>query len=786
MDSIPESTQQTIPYEEMYRDGICRVEKNYYTITMQFYETNYVLISPEDKQQLHFKWCEFLDFFDPTISLQFTYFNHYMDTAEITDRFDVKLQHDGFDALRVECGKILKDKFSEGNNGLIKEKFITVGVHADSLKEAKIKLGRIKGGMKRNFQRIEVPYRYLGGTERILLLHRMLHIGTYDKCTFPGFDKMQAGNTTKDYVAPEIMDFRENEIFRVNKEYLSAKLLNISTVQLPDMFLVNFLNVDKNFVFTVHVKPLEQKVAVKQLKIKMSDIQSKKIDEQKKAIRAGYDPEMIPLDIDTFEKSAKRNLEDINSQSVKMYDVSYVMLNAEKTRNKLNASIDAVNEVVETSNCEMVAMTDRQEQGFISSLPLGLNMTEDLRRLVSNNVGVVPFTSRELFSDSPEAIYYGMNSVTNNLILADRKELMNPNGLILGKPGGGKSFSAKREIFDVFNKCPRDDFIICDPEGEYYPVIEALQGQVIHMSAKSHDYINPMDVNLDVIYNPEKYQTGNSDDDEDISTIISDKSDFIQSFCEIVLARKGNAGLEGDEKNFVDTCVRDIYEEFLTDSPSEESMPTLTTLYEKMSEKAGDNVKFNNIKNSLEMYVTGSLNVFNHRTNIEINSRIVCFDIKKLSSTLRKLGMFIIQNSVWTRVSANRNLNKFTRYYIDEFHLLLKQPQTASYSLEIWKRFRKWGGIPTGITQNVGDLLNSPETLNIFNTTEFYYLLKQSPGEAHSLGDILELSGDEISTLIKAEQGEGIVKFGNVCVPFEDKYPTDTMSYKIMSTKPGE
>ena len=370
----------------------------------------------------------------------------------------------------------------------------------------------------------------------------------------------------------------------------------------------------------------------------------------------------------------------------------------------------------------------------------------------------------ELFQHRPEALYYGLNALSSNLIMVDRKALKNPNGLILGTPGSGKSFSAKREILNVF-LVTDDDIIICDPEAEYFPLVRRLGGQVIKIAPTSKQYVNPMDLNLDY-----------SDDENPLSL----KVDFLLSFCDIVVGSKD--GLQPVEKTVIDRCVRLVYRDYLND-PRPENMPILEDLYNLLLKQDEKEAHF--IATALEIYVTGSLNVFNHRTNVDINNRVVAYDIKELGKQLKQLGMLVIQDQVWNRVTINRAAGRTTRYYVDEFHLLLKG-ELASWSVEIWKRFRKWGGIPTGITQNVKDLLASREVENIFENSDFVYMLNQASGDRQILAKQLNISPHQLSYVTHSGEGEGLMFYGNVILPFIDRFPKDTELYRIMTTRLSE
>ena len=482
--------------------------------------------------------------------------------------------------------------------------------------------------------------------------------------------------------------------------------------------------------------------------------------------------DIIPSDLATYGAEAKKLLADLQSRNQRMFLVTFLILNTADTKRQLDNNIFQTNSIAQKYNCNITALDYQQEEGMVSSLPLGLNQIEIQRGLTSSGVAIfVPFTTQELFQGHEGALYYGINALSNNLIMVDRKKLKNPNGLILGTPGSGKSFSAKREISNAF-LVTDDDIFICDPEAEYQTLVERFNGQTIKLSptGKGNDgkpcYLNPLDLNLDY-----------SDEDNPLSL----KSDFILSLCELIVGSKD--GLAPIEKTVIDRCVRLIYQDYLND-PKPENMPILEDLYNALRKQEEKEAQF--VATALEIYVSGSLNVFNHRTNVDINSRIVCYDIKELGKQLKKIGMLIVQDQVWNRVTINRAAHKSTRYYIDEFHLLLKEEQTASYSIEIWKRFRKWGGIPTGITQNVKDLLSSREVENIFENSDFIYMLNQAAGDRRILAQHLGISPHQLSYVTHSNEGEGLLFYGDTIVPFVDQFPKNTELYRLMTTKPDE
>ena len=522
---------------------------------------------------------------------------------------------------------------------------------------------------------------------------------------------------------------------------------------------------DKNLVVSIHVQSVDQLKAIKLIKGKITDLDRMKIEEQKKAVRSGYDMEIIPSDLATYGGEAKKILDDLQSRNERMFLVTVLFLNTAKTKQELDSAVFQTAGIAQKFNCTLNRLDYLQEQGLMSSLPLANNLVPIKRALTTTSTAIfVPFTTQELFMEG-DSLYYGLNAVSNNMIMADRKQLKNPNGLILGTPGSGKSFSAKREITNVFFTTT-DDIIVADPEGEYYPLVEALGGQVIHISSTSRDYINPMDIELE----------------ENMDDVLRLKSELILSFCEIVMDGKRNIPAEAN--SVIDRCLPIIYEKYIKD-PKPENMPTLGDLYECLKRQPEPQVR--RIVTALELYVTGSLNYFNHHTSVQLNNRLVCFDIKKLGNKLKPLAMLILQNFVWNRISANRDKGQTTtRYYIDEFHILLKEPQTAAYFIGIWKRCRKWGCVATGITQNVKDLLTSPEIQNIFDNTDFFLMLNQANADREILGEKLGLSREEMRYLTNAEQGCGLMVCGNVVLPFENRIPTDTQLYRMMTTRPNE
>ena len=762
-DKKEKSAQDSIPYERMWPDGICRLPDGHYTKTIQFQDINYQLSQNEDKTAIFEGWCDFLNYFDSSIRFQLSFLNLAASEETFARAISIPLQGDDFDSIRTEYMTMLQNQLAKGNNGLIKTKYLTFGIDADSLKAAKLRLERIETDILNNFKRLGVAAETLDGKARLAQLHGIFHMDEQVPFRFEWDWLAPSGLSTKDFIAPSGFEFRTGKQFRMGKKYGAVSFLQILAPELNDRMLADFLDMESSLIVSLHIQSVDQIKAIKTVKRKITDLDKSKIEEQKKAVRAGYDMDIIPSDLATYGAEAKKLLQDLQSRNERMFLVTFLVLNTADNPRQLGNNVFQASSIAQKYNCQLTRLDFQQEEGLMSALPLGLNQIEIQRGLTTSSTAIfVPFTTQELFQNGKEALYYGINALSNNLIMVDRKLLKNPNGLILGTPGSGKSFSAKREIANCF-LLTNDDIIICDPEAEYAPLVERLHGQVIKISPTSSNYINPMDLNLDY-----------SDDESPLSL----KSDFILSLCELIVG--GKEGLQPVQKTIIDRCVRLVYQTYLND-PRPENMPILEDLYNLL--RAQEEKEAQYIATALEIYVTGSLNVFNHQSNVDINNRIVCYDIKELGKQLKKIGMLVVQDQVWGRVTANRNAGKATRYYMDEFHLLLKEEQTAAYSVEIWKRFRKWGGIPTGITQNVKDLLSSREVTNIFENSDFIYMLNQAAGDRQILADQLNISPHQLSYVTHSGEGEGLLFYGNVILPFVDRFPTDLELYRIMTTK---
>ena len=766
-DGKKHTAQQTIPYEMMYPDGICRLAGKLYSKSIEFFDINYQLAQPDNKTATFEALCDFYNSLDSSIGLQLTFVNRVAGKGEFAKSIEIPPQWDGFDDVRTEYAAMLQNQLAKGNNGLIKKKYLTFTLEAENVKAAKSRLSRLETDIQNHLKVLGAQNHPLSGRERLEVLHGIFHPDGDMSFLFDWKWLTPSGLSTKDFIAPTSFAFKKGRTFEMGNKTGAVSFLQILAPELNDRMLADLLNVDGHLLVNLHIRSIDQSEAIKTIKHKITDLDRMKIEEQKKAVRSGYDMDIIPSDLATYGGEAKDLLRDLQSRNERMFLLTLLVVNLADEKQQLENQIFQSASVAQKANCSLVRLDYQQEAGLMSSLPLGLNEIPIQRGLTTSSTAIfVPFTTQELFQ-SWEALYYGLNALSSNMIMVDRKKLKNPNGLILGTPGSGKSFSAKREITNVFLVADKkDSILICDPEAEYAPLVNRLGGQVVKISPTSKDYVNPMNLNLNY-----------SEDESPLSL----KSDFILSLCELIVG--GKSGLEPIEKTVIDRAVRNVYREYLAD-PTPEKMPILEDLYNALKEQP--EAEAQRVAAALELYVHGSLNVFNHRTNIDIHNRLVCFDSKELGKQLKKLGMLIIQDQVWGRVTENRELHANTWFYCDEFHLLLKEEQTAAYSVEIWKRFRKWGGIPTGITQNVKDLLASREIENIFENSDFIYMLNQAGGDRQILAKQLGISNQQLSYVTHSEAGQGLIFYGNVILPFVDRFPTDTELYHIMTTRPEE
>ena len=757
------SAQQTIPYVQMLKDGICKVREGYYTKTLEYEDINYSVASTEDQAAIFDGWCGFLNYFDSALPFQLSFVNH---RSRGGSRYKVNIPpaQDEFDSIRGEFTEMLKRQIARSNNGIVRSKYITFGVAAADLAAARPRLERVESDLMGNFKKLGVQSQPLDGRERLALLHGQMHPGGREPFRFTWDLIPKTGMGTKDFIAPDSFDFRQSRLFRVGQSWGAASYLQILASELSDKLLLELLEMDAEMTVTLHVQTVDQVKAIKTIKGKVSDIDKMRVEEQKKAIRAGYDPDILPPDLITFSKDAAALLADLQSHNERMFLLTFLIINTAPTRQRLENDLFTVGGIAQKYNCALKRLDFQQEQGFVSSLALGYNGIEIQRGMTTSSTAIfVPFMTRELRMDG-QALYYGMNALSNNVIMANRKKLKSANGMYLGSTGSGKSFAAKRELVNVF-LATQDRIIVVDPMGEYAPLVRRLGGQVIEIAPDSPHHINPMDIRLTV----------NGDESP-----LSMKADFLLSLCELIVG--GSEGLQPIEKTVIDRCVRLVYRE-LALGLSTAKMPLLQDLYEELLKQPEPEAR--RIATALELYCTGSLNLFNHPTNVKTDSRVVCIVLKGMGENLRKIAMHTTNDFVSASVDTNFSMGLATWCYFDEFHILLRDPLTASYFVAVWKMLRKKGCVPSALTQNVKDLLASREIENILDNTDFMILLSQAQSDRAIIARQLGISEHQLSYITHSNSGEGLLFYGSVTIPFVDRFPKGEI-YDLLTTRPED
>lgn len=775
---IPMSAQESIPYKIPHEDGIFESDDGYFTQTIAFEDITYQLLDNDPKNVLFERWCTLINYFSPEIHFQFNYGNMEMDKEEYSKEFTIPAQEDDYNVVRKEYSDMLVNQFAKGTNNLKKERYLTYGIHATNYKTAKKKLTKINKQLEKCLQtKLMSKSHTLNGYERLELLFRLFHPATKEKLLWNFDMPVNTGLSSKDFIAPSSFSFKSSpelnatKYFKCGDRVGAVSYLLLFAADMEDRIVSDILSINSHVWISIHGDTMPRDKALNMAKDNVADIQSIIINQQKNANQSGYDMFLLNPELENYHEAGNTLYKNIQRKDEQVFNAVITIVQTANTRKELEDNIFELNEILSPYQCRLVRLDNRQEQGYMSSLPLGNNNVEVKRTFTTTDMAIfIPFTTKDLYAGKGQ--YYGMNSLSNNVIMVNRKKLVNPNGLVFGMPGFGKTFFIKREILDVFLKT-KDDRLIIDPEGEYIWLVKLLHGQNIKIALNSTVHINPMEINL----NARNVEEGYYDP-------IAEKSSFVVSMCELILGNKGNLGKS--EVAVIDEACKNIYYRYAK-NPVPENMPILEDLYNELREMRGEKKQIGlNLSIALSRYVTGSLSYFNNRSNIDIDARLVCFNLKEMDSSQRDLTMLIIQDLIWNRVASNREIGKYTWVDIDEFHLLLRNPLTAAYSVEIWKRFRKWGGIPTGITQNIKDLFMSPQIQNILDTTNFIAMLNQSGDDARLLAEHLEISEEEENYIKTGEPGKGLLWVEGMKVPFEDDFPENTICYKVMTTKPGE
>ncbi|MGI6144758.1 MAG: VirB4-like conjugal transfer ATPase, CD1110 family [Peptococcia bacterium] len=760
---LPKTSQETIPYLMAYDDGVIEIKKGVFSKTIQFFDINYQIARQEDKEDIFIKYCELLNYFNSTVGLQITVINKSINRKTFEDKILLKERGDRFDPYRREYNEMLRHQVNVGKNDIQKEKYITITVTANAVEEARGIFARLENEVIGLIRKLGSHGRVLTIQDRLELLHDIYRHGNEGEFIYEPRINRRKGLMTKDLIAPDSFEFKRDYMLLGNN-YARALFIKDLPTFINDGFLSELTDFSFNMLLTINIKPIEPHIALRLINRQITGMEANKIEYQRRSFKGGYLEPFIPYELRNSLEEAQKLLDEVVNKNQKLFLTNIIITHLADDKEQLDRDTDAITAVGRKYLCQMGVLNYQQEDGLNTVLPLGINNIKADRCLTTESAAIfIPFTSQELLQD--DGMYYGLNAVSRNLIMFNRKSLKNANGFILGSPGSGKSFSAKREMVNVLLNTD-DDVIIIDPEREYTRLVQNFGGEVVHISAGSKNYINPLDMSIDY-----------SDDDEPLLL----KSDFILSLCEVIVG--GREGLNPKEKSIIDRCLKLTYKEYLQDFDPEK-IPTLKDFYEIMRRQK--ELEAENLATALELYTTGNLSVFANKTNINVNNRLICYDIKDLGKQLKTMGMLIVLDAIWNRITFNRDKGKRTWLYMDEIYLLFANEYSANFLFELYKRARKWGAIPTGITQNVEDLLKSELARRMLANSDFILMLNQAPTDRVELAKLLNISATQLSYVTNSDPGQGLLFSGNSIIPFIDKFPQHTQLYRLMTTKVEE
>lgn len=782
---IPTSAQESIPYEKPYEDGIFESAPGYFTQTIAFEDITYQLLDEEYKDEIFDKWSSLINFFDENKPFQLCYGNMEMNREEYEKELAIP-KDDSDNKIRRVIRKEYSDhqikQFTKGTNNLKRVRYLTFGVYAKDYPSAKRKLVKDAKHIQKKFKKMGSNYKLLNGYERLELLFYLFHPGTKKKFLW-NFDMLvKTGLSSKDFISPSSFcfkpspDFNATKYFKVGDRIGAVSYIHIYANEMDDRIIDEILSINSNIWISFNGRALNRIDALNYAKDNINDIQQMIVANQRSAVERGYDMDLLPPELRDYQDASEQLFRDVRRKDQKMINATITVVQTAKSRKKLEDNVHELENILNGFQCKLSRADNRQEQGYMSSLPLGNNFLDSKRTFTTSDLAIfIPFTTNELYAKQGQL--YGINSLSNNVIMVNKKKSANPNTLILGAPGFGKSFFTKLiEVLDTFLKT-KDHILIVDPEGEYKWLVKLLGGQVVDISLNSKEHINFMEIDLN------RRNEQDIDDAGKVYEPVAAKCNFVVSVCEQIMGKNGE--LDEDKKAVIDYACNNIYKRFAKE-PIKEKMPIPEDLYNELrGENLPEEMKEFGKKLSvaLSRYVNGSLSYFNHRSTINIHSRLVCYNLKNMDEAQKKVTMLMIQENVWGRVAENREKGIYTRTIFEEFHLLLKEPKTAEYMVSLWKRLRKWGGIPTGVTQNVKDLFRSQQIENILDTTNCIVMLNQLGDDANILAAHLNLSVEEMGYIQSGEVGKGLIWIERTKVPFENEFPQNTLCYKILTTK---
>lgn len=766
----PKSVQESLRYKAMFKNGICDVDGFLYSKTIKISDINYQTARRDDQINMFSDYCSILNSFDPSVKVQINIVNQHLDEDDFKEKMLLTEVDDTLNDYRKEFNNMLIDKTLQGQNNIIHEKYITISGIFSSYEQATSRLTRIVSEAASLFKKLGCEINECSGTDRLRLIHNQLL--PHERFNFEYKKLLYSGLKTKDFVCPSSLDSSPKNFYEYGDGEIGQTLfLKDLPSDLSDKFISDLIEIPVDLTISLHVQTVEKSKAFDLVGKKITFMGQQKTHEIKNIMKNTngiYDDSMLPYELRYSLEDAEELRDNMQNKNQQMFKFTMLINTHARTIEELTDTIFQITTVARKYNCKFSSLDYMQEEGLNSILPLGKNFVPINRRTLTTASTAIfmPFTNMELYQSG--GIYYGLNALSKNLLFFDRRSLKAANGLIFGTPGSGKSFAAKREMISVLLNDPTAEVLILDPEREYSSLAIGFDGEVVNISASSKSHINALDINLDY-----------ADDSDPISL----KSEFILSLIELLVG--GSTGLSAKERSVIDRTAILIYQKYFQYS-NPDKMPTLKDFWKILKEQPEEEAQ--SLALSLESYVTGSLSTFAHKTNVDIKKRLVVFDMKDLGKQLKPMGMLIVLDQIWNRITENRNKGRRTWIYIDEMQLYFNSEQCSSYFMELWSRARKWGAIPTGITQNVETLLTSTDGRRILSnsTSSFIMMLNQSKLDGEELANLLNISDELMDYVTNSDSGHGLLFSGKSIIPFEDKFPTDTRLYQMMTTKVEE
>lgn len=758
---MPKSVQDVIPIKAVYKDGIFLLSNNKYSKTFKFTDINYHIASDEEKKELMQGYWSVINSFGAGVTIKLTINNHKLDRAEFEKSILIPLRYDGLDNYRQEYNEMLLDK-ANSSNCIVQDKYFTVTVSKKTVEDARAFFNRIGNDLTARLSRIGSKCEPLTADDKLRIFHNFYRVGNEQNYNLDFEQFMNNGCDIRDYICPDSMDF-ESDYMKINDEYCRTIFLRNYGTFVDDNTISDLTSINRNLMLSIDFIPIPTGEATKEVDKVLLGIQTDKANYNRKQVQ-NNNFGATNYDLEQREGEILEIKNDMRNRDQRLYETLITMVITADTKQELDNVTETVfAKVADSSTNQFATLRYQQLDGLNTALPFGTRKINCFRTLTTESLAAfMPFNAQEM--QHKKGTYYGQNAISNNMIFINRNKLLNGNCIVLGVSGGGKSFFVKEDITSIFLSDENADILIIDPEREYHPLVKTLGGEVIEISANSENHINAMDMNANY---------------EDDKNPIATKAEFIMSLCEQLI----NGVVDAKDKSLIDRCCRKVYEEYIK-SGYKIAPPTLQDFREELLRQ--NEVEAKELALAIELFTNGSLDTFAQPTNVDTNNRLICYDILELGSQLLPVGMLVVLDNILNRITSNRRKGRTTYIFIDEIYILLAQKYSAEFLYRVWKRVRKYGAFATGITQNVGDMLQSHTASTMVSNSEFVVMLNQSGQDKAKLAKLLDISDNQTEFYTNVDAGHGLMKIGSSLVPYINKFPKNTELYKLMSTKPNE